>query len=78
MQIEVSFDNNLIAQKVLWMLEHFKDDGVEITRKDTINKSDIDDVDINSAEYKEIIELREARINGEKTYPIDDVIKEFE
>ncbi len=34
MQIAVNFENDTIAQKVLWMLEHFKDDGVEVVRLD--------------------------------------------
>ncbi len=31
MQIEVNFQNKEIANKVLWILEHFKNDGVEVT-----------------------------------------------
>jgi len=34
MQVAVNFENETIAQKVLWMLEHFKDDGVEVVRLD--------------------------------------------
>lgn len=34
MQIAVNFQNETIAQKVLWMLEHFKDDGVEVITLD--------------------------------------------
>lgn len=30
MQIAVNFKNDEIAQKVLWILEHFQQDGVEI------------------------------------------------
>ena len=32
MQIAVNFQNDTIAQKVLWMLEHFKNDGVEVIK----------------------------------------------
>lgn len=35
MQVAVNFQNETIAQKVLWMLEHFKDDGVEVITLDT-------------------------------------------
>jgi len=35
MQIAVNFQNETIAQKVLWMLEHFKGDGVEVIKLDT-------------------------------------------
>lgn len=34
MQVAVNFQNETIAQKVLWMLEHFKNDGVEIIKLD--------------------------------------------
>jgi len=34
MQIAVNFQNETIAQKVLWMLEHFQDDGVEVIKLD--------------------------------------------
>lgn len=35
MQIAVNFQNETIAQKVLWMLEHFKNDGVEVIQLDS-------------------------------------------
>ena len=34
MQIAVNFQNEAIAQKVLWMLEHFQNDGVEVIKLD--------------------------------------------
>jgi hypothetical protein len=34
MQIAVNFQNETIAQKVLWMLDHFKNDGVEVIQLD--------------------------------------------
>lgn len=34
MQIAVNLPNNSIAKKVLWLLEHFKGDGVEIIELD--------------------------------------------
>ena len=34
MQVAVNFQNETIAQKVLWMLEHFKNDGVEVIKID--------------------------------------------
>jgi len=43
MQIAVNFQNETIAQKVLWMLEHFKSDGVEVIKLD-----DTDDEIINN------------------------------
>ncbi len=38
MQITINFQNDTVAQKVLWMLERFKNDGVEIIKID--NKDD--------------------------------------
>ena len=35
MQVAVNFQNETIAQKVLWMLEHFKNDGVEVIQLDS-------------------------------------------
>ena len=35
MQIAVNFQNETIAQKVLWMLEHFQNDGVEVIKLDS-------------------------------------------
>ena len=32
MQIAINFQDETIAQKVLWMLEHFKNDGVEVIK----------------------------------------------
>jgi len=43
MQVAVNFQNETIAQKVLWMLEHFKNDGVEV-----ISIDDTDDEIINN------------------------------
>ena len=43
MQIAVNFQNETIAQKVLWMLEHFKNDGVEVIKLDTNDENIIDD-----------------------------------
>ena len=35
MQIAVNFQNDAIAQKVLWFLDHFKNEGVDVIRLDT-------------------------------------------
>ena len=42
MQIAVNFQNETIAQKVLWMLEHFKNDGVEVVKLDSSDDTIID------------------------------------
>ena len=35
MQIAVHFQNEAIAKKVLWLLDHFKNEGVDVIRLDT-------------------------------------------
>ena len=42
MQIAVNFQDETIAQKVLWILEHFKNDGVEIIKIDSSDDTIID------------------------------------
>jgi len=42
MQIAVNFQNETIAQKVLWLLEHFKNDGVEVVKLDDSDEEIID------------------------------------
>lgn len=37
----LNIQNDSVAEKVLWMLEHFKDDGLEI-----ISKDDLDDLKV--------------------------------
>ena len=34
MQVAINFQNEIIAQKVLWILEHFKNDDVEVVKLD--------------------------------------------
>jgi ABC-type ATPase involved in cell division len=41
-QIAVNFQNDTIAQKVLWILEHFKNDGVEVIQLDTSDDTVVD------------------------------------
>ena len=38
MQIAVNIENDTIAQKVLWFLEHLKNDGVEVIKIDDDNE----------------------------------------
>jgi len=60
MQVAVNFQNETIAQKVLWMLEHFKNDGVEVIKLDNTDtevinnfKDGLNEIDlINQGELK--------------------------
>ena len=31
MQISINIEDDSVAKKILWFLEHFKDDGIEVT-----------------------------------------------
>ena len=49
MQLTINIKNNNNIDKILWMLEHFKNDGVEIIKSDDIKK----DETVYSDEYIE-------------------------
>jgi len=34
--LTINIQNNALTQKVMWMLEHFKDDGVEVVQNENI------------------------------------------
>ncbi|MCI0501832.1 MAG: hypothetical protein L0Y61_08855 [Epsilonproteobacteria bacterium] len=50
MQLTINIKNNNTVEKILWMLEHFKSDGVEIIKSDDMK---IQDKTIYSDEYIE-------------------------
>ncbi len=53
--ITVNVDNKKLAEKVTWMLNHFKDDGLEI-----ISAEDWDDLQaIEATRFDETISLEE-------------------
>lgn len=49
MQITINIKNQNTVEKILWMLEHFKEDGVEIIKSDTMEQ----DKTVYSDEYIE-------------------------
>jgi len=71
MQIAVNFQNESIAQKVLWMLEHFKNDGVEVIKLDNT-----DDEIINSFKtaLDEIKLINQGKLSSR---PIQDFLDEL-
>jgi hypothetical protein len=56
MQLSLNIKNEQILDKLLWVLEHFKDDGVEI-----INPNNV--TDTKSATYLKLEELN-AKVGG--------------
>jgi len=71
MQIAINFQDETIAQKVLWMLEHFKNDGVEIIKVD----SDDEQIISNFKEgLKEIKLIEEGKIDSR---PVQEFLNEL-
>ncbi len=54
MQIAVNFQNDTIAQKVIWMLDRFKDDGVEVITLDDSDEMIVKNFREGLDELKEI------------------------
>ncbi len=46
--ITINIDNDKLADKVTWLLEHFKNDGLEI-----VSKEDVDDLKLLKATRNE-------------------------
>jgi hypothetical protein len=71
MQVAINFKNETIAQKVLWILEHFKNEGVEIIKLD-----DEDDEIINNFKdgLKEVHLIEQGKLNSK---PIKDFLNEL-
>ena len=71
MQIAVNFQNETIAQKVLWLLEHFQNDGVEIIKLDNT-----DDEIINSFKngLNEINLIKQGKVTSR---PVQDFLNEL-
>lgn len=71
MQVAINFKNETIAQKVLWILEHFKNEGVEIIKLD-----DDDNEIINN--FKNGLEEIHLINKGElKSRPIQEFLNEL-
>jgi len=71
MQIAVNFQNETIAQKVLWMLEHFKNDGVEVIKLDTDDENIIDNFKIGLQDIKLI---KQGKLTSR---PVQDFLNEL-
>jgi len=71
MQIAVNFQNETIAQKVLSILEHFKNDGVEVIQLDT---SDNEVIDNFKEGLKEVKLIEEAKLSSR---PIQEFLNEL-
>ena len=64
--------------KIMYLLKNLKDDVRIIDKKIDVDGLDIEVIDEKDADFIYIQRARDRRKNGEKTYPLDEVIKEFE
>ncbi len=73
MQITLDIKDSAL-DKILYFLEHLKDDVKIISSHDT-QKLEI--IDKNDPDFRYIVEARKRREDGEKTYTLDEMIQEF-
>ena len=71
MQVAINFQNETIAQKVLWMLEHFKNDGVEVIK---IDNSDNEIVDNFKIGLNEVHLINQGKLNSR---PVQEFLDEL-
>lgn len=71
MQIAVNFQNDAVAQKVIWMLDRFKDDGVEV-----ITLDDSDEMIIQHFQ-EGLNELREIQKGSMKPRSVHEFLNEL-
>ena len=71
MQVAVNFPNETIAQKILWFLEKFRDDGVEVI------KIDDNDEDILNNFKQGLEEIKLINQGKLKARPIEEFLDEL-
>ena len=71
MQLNINIPNENIASKVLWLLEHFKSDGVEVKKLSDENESTI----LNNF-TEGIKELKSIKKGNIASRPVEDLLDE--
>ena len=72
MQLNINIPNENIATKVLWLLEHFKSDGVEVKKLSIANERTIlDNFTKNIKEFKSV------QKGNTPSRPIEDLLDEL-
>ena len=71
MNINVKIPDSNLAEKILWMLQHFKSDGVEIERLDA------DDIDVETSIKTSLIELQQIKKGDIKPQLARDFLNEL-
>jgi len=72
MQLAVNIKNESIADKVLWVLEHFKNDGVEVLKLNTSDEKEI--LESFSQGIKEIKAVNNGTLSAK---PIEELLDEL-
>lgn len=70
-RLNVEIQDSSIAEKILWMLQHFKNDGVLIERLD------FDDIDVKSSIKTALIELQQVKNGTIKPQSARDFLNEL-
>ena len=73
MQITLDIKDSAL-DKILYFLEHLKDDVKIIPHTQNINLEVIDE---NDPDFQYVVKARQRREDGEKSYSIDEMIQEF-
>jgi hypothetical protein len=71
MQVAVNFQNETIAQKVLWMLDHFKNEGVEVV---TLDNTDDEVINNFKTGLNEINLINQGELNSR---PVQEFLNEL-
>jgi len=72
MQLNINIPNENIANKVLWLLEHFKSDGVEVKKLSNVNERTI--LDSFTKSVKELNSIKKGNIASR---PVEDLLNEL-
>ena len=72
MQLNINIPNENIANKVLWLLEHFKSDGVEVKKLSNVNERTI--LDSFTKGVKELKSIQKGNITSR---PVKDLLDEL-
>lgn len=59
--------------KIIYFLNHLKDDVKILDAVD----NNIEPISVDDSDYKMIVDARVRRGNGEKCYPLDEIVKDF-
>ena len=70
-RLNVEIKDSSIAERILWMLQHFKNDGVLIERLD------YDDIDVKASIKTSLIELQKVKNGTIKPQSARDFLSEL-